>query len=375
MPELAEVERARRLLQQTTAGAVWSSVTTTADDIVYVGIKDTEFADIVRGQTIDAVERYGKWFYFKLADNVTYIFMHFGMTGCLKVRGGEGAYYRSSKKSDDAAEWPPKYCKFAVGLSSGTQFAFCDARRLARIRVVRLATTDDSIREHKPLSELGFDPVLCMPSKDTFASMVQQRGPPIKALLLDQGFSAGIGNWIADEVLYQAHIHPESKSSTLPREQVDALHDAIVNVVTLACEANADHTKFPDTWLFHHRWSKGSRSKTPPKMPDGRRIEFVTVGGRTSAVVAGAQIKYGKGKKLAAASSRKESKQQPAAGQSDPDDSDLSSLDEEPEAPPNEHVEIVPVAKKPPRRSASGTSENPEPSEGRRYSLRKRARS
>jgi len=47
------------------------------------------------------------------------------------------------------------------------------------------------------LNELGFDPILKMPDFETFAAGVKKRKVPIKALLLDQSFSAGVGNWVA----------------------------------------------------------------------------------------------------------------------------------------------------------------------------------
>jgi formamidopyrimidine-DNA glycosylase len=49
----------------------------------------------------------------------------------------------------------------------------------------------------RPLNELGFDPILKMPDFEWFAETVNKRKVPIKALLLDQTFSAGVGNWVA----------------------------------------------------------------------------------------------------------------------------------------------------------------------------------
>ena len=59
-----------------------------------------------------------------------------------------------------------------------------------------------------PISLLGFDALLELPPPARFAGLLAERGAPIKALLLDQAFAAGVGNWIADEVLYQARIAP-----------------------------------------------------------------------------------------------------------------------------------------------------------------------
>jgi len=66
-----------------------------------------------------------------------------------------------------------------------------DARRLGRIRLCA-----SPLAEH-PISDLGFDPLLSMPSLEQFQELVLKRSCPIKALLLDQSFSAGVGNWVA----------------------------------------------------------------------------------------------------------------------------------------------------------------------------------
>ena len=79
----------------------------------------------------------------------------------------------------------------ATDTEPATQLAFLDARRLARIRLAR-----EPLKE-PPISELGFDPILSMPTLEEFKKMVLKRSCPIKALLLDQGFSAGVGNWVA----------------------------------------------------------------------------------------------------------------------------------------------------------------------------------
>lgn len=111
-----------------------------------------------------------------------------------------------------------------------------------------------------------------------------------------QSFSAGVGNWVADEILYQARIHPEQKAASLTDEQTAALHHqmqvpaapsclhtsrieshslCIIRganceclalhrhgaeqpfsaqaVLKTAVEAGADSSKYPDSWMFHQK--------------------------------------------------------------------------------------------------------------------------
>lgn len=129
-----------------------------------------------------------------------------------------------------------------------------------------------------PISTLGFDPILSMPQLDEFTTSVRKRTCPIKALLLDQSFSAGVGNYVAgniwvvviyvancslmheDEILYHARIHPEQRCNTLTDAQVVALHLQTSEVCRIAVEAKADDTKYPANWLFKHRWVRQEAS-------------------------------------------------------------------------------------------------------------------
>ena len=100
------------------------------------------------------------------------------MTGSLVVKGVKSHQYKNFKV--DEAEWPPKYWKLALKLEGGVSIAFSDPRRFARIRL------QEKPAEHEPISLLGFDPVLSMPSLEEFGVAVKARKTSLKALLLDQ---------------------------------------------------------------------------------------------------------------------------------------------------------------------------------------------
>lgn len=94
---------------------------------------------------------------------------------------------------------------------------------------------------------------------------------------------------MADEVLYQARIHPEQYSNTFDAEQIKRLHESIVSVCTTACETLADSEQFPETWLMKYRWDKGKKDSNV--LPNGEKIVHLKVGGRTSAIVPSVQKK------------------------------------------------------------------------------------
>jgi formamidopyrimidine-DNA glycosylase len=67
----------------------------------------------------------------------------------------------------------------------------------------------------------------------------------VKSVLLDQSFSAGVGNWVADEILYQAGVHPGSPVKKLSDEQVEKVWRMMIEVCRTAVEVNANHARFP----------------------------------------------------------------------------------------------------------------------------------
>lgn len=84
-----------------------------------------------------------------------------------------------------------------------------------------------------------------------------------------QGFCSGVGNWVADEVLWQARLHPEQLVSAMGEEHTAALHKCLQEVVQTAVAADADSSKFPADWMFHVRWVWSVR--------EGRQVWAVAV--------------------------------------------------------------------------------------------------
>ena len=271
------------------------------DEIVYgkVGTSADAFKKAVTGKRVIGADQQGKYFYMTF-DKSPHVVMHFGMTGWMKFDCEDTHYYKQAKEKDgkEAEEWPPKYMKFLLKCEKEdvdgedrepVEAAFVDARRLARIRVIECKA--DEIRQHTPLKENGPDPVR---DKDTvtvewLTQLLRKKRVPVKALLLDQANLSGVGNWVADEVLYQARIHPEQYSNSFNDQQIKHLHDALIEVCGTAVETLAESSKFPETWLMKYRWDKGKKDGNV--LPNGEKIVHLKVGGRTSAVVPSRQKK------------------------------------------------------------------------------------
>ncbi|XP_042389447.1 formamidopyrimidine-DNA glycosylase-like isoform X4 [Zingiber officinale] len=266
MPELPEVEAARRAIEEHCAGKRICECSVADDPKVIDGVSASELEVTLVGKTIVAALRKGKNLWLRL-DSPPFPSFHFGMTGAICIKGvAVTKYVRSSVSDSD--EWPLKYSKVFVKLDDSVEFCFTDKRRFARVRLLK------DPQSVPPISELGPDALLELVPVDEFVESLSKKKIAIKALLLDQGFISGIGNWIADEVLYQAKIHPLQIASSLTKESCKSLHKCIREVIKHAVEVDANSSYFPKEWLFHLRWGKKSGKI------NGKKIEFVTAGGR-----------------------------------------------------------------------------------------------
>ena len=284
MPELPEVESARRLVEKHCLGKKIKTAVVEDDDKVFCTHTSEELKAMLEGSVISSTHRKGKQQWWKLggggsSDSGDYLGFQFGMTGCFLVKGVESTKYVNIK---DNKQWPPRFVKLRLVFDGGTELAFCDSRRFARVRVY-----DKDPMECPPISLLGFDALTQMPESEPFRESVLRQNVAIKAALLEQKFAAGVGNYIADECLYQAKLHPAARCCDLSDKQIESVRKALAYVVKLACDADADYTRFPSTWLFHYRWT----GKQATKDAHGNRVEFIEVGSRTTAFAPALQKK------------------------------------------------------------------------------------
>ncbi|GJC96474.1 formamidopyrimidine-DNA glycosylase [Colletotrichum higginsianum] len=235
-----------------------------------VGTSGPAFEKAVKGRKVVSVGSQGKYFWADIAQ------------GWIHIKGDKTAYTNYYKKMKDARDRrrPP------------VAAAFTDPRRFGRIRLVNCPGAD--IRNHSPLKENGPDPVVDADvfTEAYFCDKMRSRHVPVKALLLDQSHISGIGNWVADEVLYQSRLHPEQYCDTFAEAESRRLYEAVRYVCQTAVDKLGDSDEFPADWLFNYRWGKGSKDAASA-LPNGEKLAFITVGGRTSCYAPGRQKKTG----------------------------------------------------------------------------------
>ena len=285
MPELPEVENFRQLLlpfvgDELTMKIVGDHPRVKVDELVEALSKKKKkkvlCTDVLRrGKQICLV--------LSIANTMKYLFLHMGMTGRIRVYGksenwgerkdGETAGHAEVPLEDETT--PPKftYVVFSSPTSDYTAY-FCDPRKFGSAYVA-----DDII----DLESLAPDALTCTDRKiidgHILPALTNQR-LGIKAILLDQKRAvSGVGNWVADEVLYQCKIHPDQ--TKLSDQESSTLYKKLHEIVSIAVKSLKDDSSYPESWLFHYRWT----GKKSGKDAEGRSISFITSGGRTSAII------------------------------------------------------------------------------------------
>jgi formamidopyrimidine-DNA glycosylase len=107
----------------------------------------------------------------------------------------------------------------------------------------------------------------------------RHRKAPIKAVLLMQSGFPGIGNWMADEILWRAKVLPSKRAGKLSRGERAAILRATKFVVRRSLETlGKDFSDPPRNWLIHQKWKRGG---VCPRHHTALR--HATIGGRTTA--------------------------------------------------------------------------------------------
>ncbi|MGH2607439.1 MAG: Fpg/Nei family DNA glycosylase, partial [Anaerolineales bacterium] len=131
------------------------------------------------------------------------------------------------------------------------ELRFIDSKRMGQIYL-----TGD-LADVPTFSEMG--PEALDVSLDEFRARLRPFRGEIKGVLVNARFLAGIGNAYADEILWQARLHPYRKRSSLSPEETDLLFAAMRDVLTESTEKVREamgediHLKPRDFFAVHMR--------------------------------------------------------------------------------------------------------------------------
>jgi len=210
MPELPEVETIKNCLIPEVVGHRFTGATLLWARMIRFPSPD-EFGQRIAGQTVKSIDRRGKYLLFRLSGRDTLV-LHLKMTGSLLLLPSSSAI--------------DVHTRAVLHLDGGFDIHFRDQRKFGVMWLVEDEAT--------VVGKLGREPLDNDFTADLLGELLQRHSVPIKALLVDQGVIAGIGNMYADEALFAAGIHPLRMARNLSNEEVGRLHHSVRQVLTAA---------------------------------------------------------------------------------------------------------------------------------------------
>ncbi|MBI5771059.1 MAG: Fpg/Nei family DNA glycosylase [Verrucomicrobia bacterium] len=265
MPELAEAEFYRLRWHLAARGRKIIRALTHDRAKIFRGIDPAAVRRALAGTRFVYSEARAKQMLFRFSSG-SWIGVHLGMSGELRA--------------EPAGYLPQKHDHFVLVTAKHT-LVFKDPRMFGRVQFHR--------GDEPPPWWTHIAPAITSEAftLEAVAVFLRRRArAPIKAVLLMQERFPGIGNWMADEILWRSAIHPKRPAGSLTPAETRTLWRECRRVCTLALETIAGHggklppdlnVHIPRTWLFWHRWEDGGicpRTKQP--------LERAEIGGRTT---------------------------------------------------------------------------------------------
>jgi formamidopyrimidine-DNA glycosylase len=239
MPELPEAERARQTLES----ALGRRIVAVDDRDSYVCRPHMpgELNAALTGHTLTSAHRRGKFMWLDTDDGPA-LGLHLGMAGRIVV------------DPDDRSRWD----RFALEFADGGRLVLRDKRRLGRA-----VLNPDFSHVGPDAAEVG---------REDFRRLIGAGRTPIKARLLNQRAISGVGNLLADEILWRARISPLRSTADLTTDDLDKLRRELRGAVRSAIRKGGAHTgRFVQ--------ARGRDGVCPR---DGHALEQTRVGGRTT---------------------------------------------------------------------------------------------
>ncbi len=257
MPELAEVEYYRKQWMPVVGERIRAVIVNPVSR-VFEGTDSDTLARGLVGESLQRGLRHGKQMCFVFGREC-WLGVHLGMTGKLSLR--------------DASYSQGKHDHLVLSTESGRKLVFTDSRMFGRVLYAREREAPYWFVDLPP------EPLDEAFTLDRFNSYLNRRTKaPVKGVLLMQEFFPGIGNWMADEILWRCRIIPSVRAGAIGPQKRAELFEVTREVCQDALRViGTDWGRPPDDWLFNHRWQDGGQC---PKM--GGLLRRETIGGRTT---------------------------------------------------------------------------------------------
>jgi formamidopyrimidine-DNA glycosylase len=265
MPELAEAEFFRKRWHLAARGQTITAVLTHDRAKIFRGTAVPALRRALRGARFTGSEARAKQMLFRFG-RAAWVGVHLGMSGELRA---------------EPPGYAPQKHDHLVLTTRRHALVFSDPRMFGRVQFHRGAAPPAWWTTIAPAITSEAFTVAAV------AAFLRRRArAPIKAVLLMQERFPGIGNWMADEILWRAALHPARPAGSLTATETKTLWRECRRVCRLALDTIAGRGPYlppnlnahiPRSWLFWHRWADGGLCPKT-RQPLARK----TIGGRTT---------------------------------------------------------------------------------------------
>ncbi|HKX73631.1 MAG TPA: bifunctional DNA-formamidopyrimidine glycosylase/DNA-(apurinic or apyrimidinic site) lyase [Candidatus Saccharimonadales bacterium] len=191
-----------------------------------------DVAQFLIGASVTAVRRRAKVLIIDVSTNYSLV-IHLKMTGQLVFRSKTAAFGAGHPNASLVGELPDKSTRVTLTFTDGSRLFFNDQRKFGWMRLLPTA----EVEELDFFKKVGPEPLAADFTADIFIERLNRRAKSgIKAVLLDQTVVAGIGNIYADESLWLAKIHPETKVGDVPVARLKKLYEGLLAVLRLSIQ-------------------------------------------------------------------------------------------------------------------------------------------
>ncbi|HMK38087.1 MAG TPA: DNA-formamidopyrimidine glycosylase family protein [Bacteroidota bacterium] len=212
MPELPDLLYIKSRLAGATAGRSITAVEV-RQPVLLRNMLDEPLEGALRGRSFNAVDCHGPFLRLGLSGDVD-------MVTNLMLAGR----FQHQKKG----EKPEGHLCVAWVLDDGSALRLCDEKKMAKLYVCRRADTDSIPR----YGSQGVDILSPEFTPEKFRALVRANSRrQVRVMINDHTVLSAIGNAYADEVLFEARIHPKTFSGRLSEEETGRLFEAIRNVM------------------------------------------------------------------------------------------------------------------------------------------------
>ena len=237
MPELPEVETVRRGLAELLIGRTVRRVTVFDSPKSFPNAPG-QIEQFLYGASVMAVRRRAKVLIIDLDSDYSLV-VHLKMTGQLIFRGQQN--FGGGHPTDSlVGDLPDRSTRVQIDFADDSHLFFNDQRKFGWIKL--LPTVE--VPQLPFMQKVGPEPLDSKTTAKEFIQRIRRRqNSMIKPAFLDQAVIAGVGNIYADEALWAAQIHPETRVKNVTDAQLNTLFTELRNILQLSIDQGGSTDK------------------------------------------------------------------------------------------------------------------------------------